>query len=169
MSLLLESFCYNQDMGSGRGNARRVQSVASAMVDRNFLVESSELEKWLEFVDANGLQNVKLQQYYLGSVSSDLTDADYGKILTGLFHDALAVGAITLSARCKAEDFRFEKGFDAFGVSVVQISLKGNPDDTAVLQLNVERYLRKQMTMGRPLGGTVFVLRRIVEGINYLI
>jgi hypothetical protein len=65
---------------------------------------------WAEFMKLSGLRKVNLHEYYLGSPSPDASTAEYQKIITELFEDAVAVGALILPPPYKTKDFLFQVG-----------------------------------------------------------
>ena len=80
---------------------------------------------WDEFVRSNGLEEVKVYHYYLGSTPDEITEEVYEKLLSNLFADAAAVGALTLPSPYRPEDF--ELSFPATSVAA-EIRLKGDPE-----------------------------------------
>src|ERR1039458_7853136 len=99
-------------MGSGTGKSRRARTSAPPTVPAAFpLAGNQEVafqrDKWLEFIKAGNLRNVKLHNYYLGmgSPSRFVIDSDYRRILRELLADAVTVGAIVLPSLHNTEDF----------------------------------------------------------------
>ena len=108
-------------MGSGRGQSRRART-SLARVDlqddgqptpgsivRAALPLTFDGKKWQSFVDDNGLRNINVTKYYLGSYpASPMMISHREKVITELFKDAVAVGAIVLPPNCIAHDFEFK-------------------------------------------------------------
>src|ERR1035437_4932500 len=74
----------------------------------NAKIAGYHLVEWTRFVNSSGLEKINLHEYYLGEELLQITNDDYAKLLTELFADAVAVGAIVLPRLYKAEDFLFE-------------------------------------------------------------
>src|ERR1022692_2171958 len=69
-------------------------------------------DKWEDFVSVANVRSVKVSQYYLGRPApsrrivvfgdrdvidlADMSNADYGSVIAGLFADAVEVGALVL-------------------------------------------------------------------------
>ena len=113
-------------MGSGRGQSRRAQAVQALFIPEAIWAE----EKWSEFLKSSGLERTKIFSYY----SEDrwkkmLSEGEREKLTAELFKDAVAVGAIILSADYEVDDFEFkvksEKG--AYNPAI-DVFLKKRPD-----------------------------------------
>ena|ERR1035437_6652014 len=95
-------------MGAGKGKSRRSLSVSAPAAQK---VEAVTLQRetWKNFVKSSGLENTNLYDYYLGAGNRQASDAaQYEKIVTELFSDAVSVGAILLPEPYQADDFRFK-------------------------------------------------------------
>ena len=99
-------------MGAGQGKMRRVLrpglesgAQAKAAVNR----ASFDRAKWEKFVAESGLERVRISDYPLGRDAevTVLLITPHQKMVTELFQDAVAVGALTLPDAYGAEDFQF--------------------------------------------------------------
>ena|ERR1035437_3355939 len=125
-------------MGSGRGKSRRtpgLQSRLETQAAAPWWLGSSgpadaaqvrfDKQKWQDFIKDSRLGKVKSCKYYAGeSTATHLPD--YEKTVTGLFNDAVAVGALVLPNQYSAEDFQFEVS-EATGGRPGVIFLKSKP------------------------------------------
>src|ERR1039458_1017670 len=86
--------CYNEVMGSGRGQARRAQA-AVPVQSVPYRAECDE-ELWDEFLADGGLQNVKVCEYYLedGVTRENHIDIERLKSEEYLFVDFVAAELI---------------------------------------------------------------------------
>src|ERR1035437_6868886 len=110
-------------MGSGKGKTRRAKAVAPPTITQGVLYDQ---RKWREFVGSHELQHVTVRDYYLGGTVSP-SAADYARMFSELFQDAVAVGAITLPAPYQAEDFTLTIGPTA------HVALRSQPEIRAKL------------------------------------
>src|ERR1035437_74686 len=102
-------------MGSGQGKARRTSSLQPRLRAQATAVPvGSEKvmlrrKKWEEFVKNIALEGERgrVHHYYLGETKQSPTNADYGKMITELFADAIAVKAIILPEPYTASSFEF--------------------------------------------------------------
>ena len=127
-------------MGSGRGKNRRSQATTTPAAKGKRKPRWAEVFNesiWNEFVIDGDLKNYNLYKYYgvldaSGNAPQQPSHADYEKVITELFADAVAIGAIALPSPHKAEDFAFKIGTVTSGTRLygqeVQISLKASPD-----------------------------------------
>src|ERR1039457_6647606 len=113
-------------MGSGKGRARRAQAKKSLDVVFN-------ATKWYDFVQDGEVEQVRVDEYYLGGEDDGLDEADYERIYSELFADAVVVGAVSLPAGYAPDDFEFRVGgiaqhvHDRDGADDVRVALKSNP------------------------------------------
>ena len=156
-------------MGTGRGKTRRASGLQPQLKTQGNIYTDGpptvifQREKWLEFLRSTGVQSVKLQQYYLGRTAKDLQSADYEKIVTELFADAVASGALTLPAPHKAEDFKFQvTGIYPWNMTATLASL-GSQGET--LPFNAEYQLGRNVAMAR----AAYTLKRISFLTSYLV
>ena len=108
-------------MGSGRGKARRVRAVANSSSVRGAYILARR-QKWLDFINGSGIDNLQIGSYYLEGPYAAYTIAEYVRMLEGLFSDAVAVGAVVLPAPFASEDFEVNVAF-----------LDGEPSYTAIV------------------------------------
>ena len=95
-----------------------------------------DTKKWeVDFVRKQKLRKVNVFEYYLGGVPQGVTSRDCEYVVTDLFRDAVAVGALTLPAPFIPEDFTFQGLFqDSRFASVgVAVGLKGKSFAEVVL------------------------------------
>ena len=135
-------------MGSGKGKSRRGRAVRPQMNTQTVaapgtltardevrwlrIMRASKLEVgfdmdvWRRFIAANGLSKVNVYKYYQVSVNSalPLRLADYERVLTELFADAVTVGAIVLPGAYKPEDFEFRVGTNLLQVLISRTASK---------------------------------------------
>ena len=64
--------------------------------------------KWDEFVVGAGLEGLRLDSYYLGKATKNLTPQDCEKLFLNLLSDAVSVGAISFPNTYKLEGFTFK-------------------------------------------------------------
>ena len=92
-------------MGSGKGKNKRAKA-AHAPIAQNTPqgdIVFDEL-KWDEFVQSN-LKGKNIYKYYLGTLPITVTDYEHEQVMTELFEDAVAVGALPLPSPYQAKDF----------------------------------------------------------------
>jgi hypothetical protein len=96
-------------MGAGRGRTRRSLAVLLKPLSetQSGAAAGFEWKKWLEFVDTSALNSTKLYKYYLGPDLKESSAARSAEVATGLFADAVQIGAIRLASGFNAEDFCF--------------------------------------------------------------
>ena|ERR1035437_2933334 len=93
-------------MGAGQGKTRRASglqpttepAVIGTMVDER---------AWKTFVAQSLPPSTKLFSYYLGKDAATSESIDYQKLVSELFADAVAVGAVLLPAPLTADKFEF--------------------------------------------------------------
>lgn len=123
-------------MGSGQGKTRRaLVSTAAPQNTTKTNNNASEMkpERWAEFVENSGIQNVKLTRYYLNKDNTDLTSTDYEQIMPELLTDMITAGAVTLPDTYTSEDFLFKVTGGralASGHYYMTVALKNKPDAT---------------------------------------
>ena len=115
-------------MGSGKGQSRRVQTRAWASPTPEVVFS---LPEWEQFVKGSEVNNMKLQQYYLGRVAKIMRNEDHQMIITELFRDAVAMDVISLPSSYSSEDFEFimedMKSYTSAG-SMLSVRLKKRPE-----------------------------------------
>src|ERR1039458_9629002 len=101
-------------MGSGKGRTRRVRAATASAGNKTKIVRF-RVTPWDEFLKSTGVGLMEISQYYLNKTLQgkkwnrpNLTDVECEQILSALFADAVAVGALALPAHCNVDDFRFE-------------------------------------------------------------
>ena len=133
-------------MGSGRGKARRAQSVGNFAGSEVPLFQE---KKWYEFMDNGGLAPVTLRQYYLPDGARENSN-DYGIIVNELLTDAVAVGAVVLPDKYEVDDF-LVKVVDVPGSMLCKVSLKsalgGEVYFSILPSLNLSRQLSEATVM----------------------
>src|ERR1035437_9847712 len=106
-------------MGSGRGKSRRTPGLQSRLGTQTAApwwsgasgpADAAQVrfdkQKWQDFLKDSSLGKVKSCRYYADeSAATHLPD--YEKTVTGLFNDAVVVGALVLPNQYGAEDFQF--------------------------------------------------------------
>src|ERR1039458_209133 len=101
-------------MGSGKGRTRRVRAATASAGNKTKIVRF-RVTPWDEFLKSTGVGLIEISQYYLNKTLQgqkwnrpNLTDVECEQILTGLFADAVAVGALAVPRPYSIDDFRFE-------------------------------------------------------------
>ncbi len=174
-------FCYNNHMGSGQGKSRRGQVVSPrleaqastrtpvpAAQRRNHLAVFQE-QKWAEFLKKSDLEGTTIIKYYLGSVPKTLVEADYEKMITELFADAVTVGAILLPVQYRhpapytVEDFVFTVSPDDLGTTTLAIRFKDKTLWKPIARFNVNSYLK-----GVLMPVATYTLSEVARGVNQL-
>ena len=61
--------------------------------------------KWNKFVVGAGLQGLRLDRYYLGKVTKNITPPDCEKLFFDLLADSISVGAVPFPNACELEGF----------------------------------------------------------------
>lgn len=110
-------------MGSGKGKTNRelttkpqpgtLTAAAYKRIEASFGIPNDEAvnmepEQWTEFVKGSGIQNVKLNQYYLGKNFDNGTNDEYEQIMAEVFTDMIAAKAITLPSPYTPDYFQFK-------------------------------------------------------------
>jgi hypothetical protein len=137
-------------MGGGKGKSRRVRSVTLSSQPAQVLTE--KWTEWQEFVWGSKMGDVQLHEYYLGTAPEELTSEDYEKLLTELFSDAVAVGAIALPDPYRPDDFAFRiVGDKSTNVgwrrdADAEIVLKSEPDSMGVFE-GATRFMDQNYTL----------------------
>ncbi len=108
-------------MGAGKGQQQRVKVSTSSGGANQKTVDSLEgarayysYEKWYTWIQAKGIERIKLFSYYLGNerakTKKALTDEEQKFLWNEVFADAVNAGAIKLSISKKVDpqDFSFK-------------------------------------------------------------
>src|ERR1017187_9159364 len=136
-------------MGSGKGQSRRTRGGTPKVNDEVVLVADAK-QKWQDFVNTGGVQETTLYEYYMKSPPVMPLDADYEKVVTELFKDAAAVGALTFSNQYGIEDFEFNIIHDKLEYTRrhrLMMSLKARPGRASTQLLSPYHYLERGVTM----------------------
>lgn len=94
-------------MGSGKGKARRTRTTTQA--NTSAPGATRDRSKWEQFLKNGGVQNTKMVKYYPCEkvIHEGVPELDWVHIVTELFQDAVAVGAISLPEPYSSGDFEF--------------------------------------------------------------
>lgn len=121
-------------MGSGSGKVRRARATSVG----NGTAVLCDKQKWEEFVSSQGLEQLTLQEYYLGdsglSGKSQHTTERYKKIHIELFKDAVTVGAINIPNPYTVDDFKFKVKQSPDGMMTVWLMLKRKTDANGLVR-----------------------------------
>ena len=140
---------------------------------------SFRTEQWMEFARNSGLQHVKVCKYYLGGVPAKLTHSQREEVISGLFTDAVAVGALTLPVPYSVEDFKLRIGGANCGTSITGVSKTEQWDDLVgvffrskssphgELAISVDCYIDRHSVMDNYY--TTWFLEKVVQGLNSLL
>ena len=117
-------------MGSGKGRIRRAQVAVAVSSTQETTLSSGvsySMRAWQKFVYENELGKMKLYRYYLGGTPKDCGVAEHEKVITELFKDMVAVGAINLPEPHQASEFVFRMAELKSWDRQVSIALKDEP------------------------------------------
>ena len=139
-------------------------------------VATYQYEKWFDFVNDHRLGLVDVRQYYLGSVSPQLANPDYEKILAELFTDGIVTGAIALPDPYEAKDFGLRIVSAARDVNgkterdgvVAEIFLTSRPELKEVFNYELPFYL-EEFNMSMSQTGSYDVVALMPHLINDLL
>ena len=146
-------------MGAGRGKTRRAKTLAATRVSPQAIFENV---KWHEFLEEGGLTKQKIHQYYLGGKApNDNDEARMRELVTEIFNDAVAVGAITLPKPYTAADFVFAKA-----AGRARIILASEPKKEEKIACGYS-YLRQNSGLGS--GNVSSFLKFVTDALNKLI
>ena len=134
-------------MGSGKGQTRRART--STPAPQPLPVAGELKQKWAEFISDSELQMVSLYQYYLRKSSRKILYVDYERVVSELFQDAVAVGAIVLPSAHSVEDFEFKLDISQAGYTTQHRLMMRltNRTGTSLQLLSPYYYLDPDVTM----------------------
>ena len=96
-------------MGSGKGKSHRARTtMAKKQRLQQRVIYDGEV--WADYVRSAGLEDITLEDYYLGDAKkkSDLFDVKtHAKVTSEFFKDAVAIGAVKLPPDMDVDDFSF--------------------------------------------------------------